>query len=141
MGQVSGNMSELATSLGAVVTKLSTAKDNIRLVPNASPSDAKATINYRGKISDPVASNATTFPSIFVDILGSSGNGGIIGTFYSTIETTYSLLDGIKTGSTTFSANSGSFTGSISTITTSLTGFKTTLTDLDTQLTSALSTL
>lgn len=78
-------MSDLATSLGAVVTKLSTAKDNIRLVPNAALSDVKATIDYRGRISDPVASTTTTFPSIFVDILGSSGNGGIIGTFYSTI--------------------------------------------------------
>ena len=98
-------------------------------------------MTYKGKINDPTASTTTTFTSLFATVLGSSNNGGIIGGFYSAIESTYTTLNSIKSNSNGFSSNTATFNSAISGITSSLSTLQTSVNNLDSNLKSGLSTM
>ena len=85
MATMTTQMNDLNGNITGIVTDLATAKDAIRLVPKNVLADGNAPIIYNTKISDAFGSTTSTTPSLFVSILGSSGNAGIIGGFYSTI--------------------------------------------------------
>ena len=141
MGSISTQLGNLGTGLGTVVTDLGIARDDIRKVPNNVVLDGNVALVYNGKINDPTASATTPITSLFATVLGSSNNGGIIGGFYSAMDSTYTTLNSIKSNSNSFSSGSASFNSAIGGITSSLGTLQTQVTDLDSSLKSGLSSI
>ena len=127
-------MTSLDSGLTTIVADLLTARDNIQKVPKNLAAGGNAVIDYNLKISDPFGSTTSTNASAFVGILGSSNTGGIIGTFYSTIDTGYNTLSGIKTSAAGFSSGATGLSSQIGDITGNLTLVQTQINDLDTSV-------
>jgi hypothetical protein len=138
MATMTTQMNDLNGNITGIVTHLATAKDAIQLVPSNVLADGNAPIVYNTKISDAFGSTTGTTPSLFVSILGSSGNAGIIGGFYSTIAATHTLLSGISTNSASFSSGASGFSGSITTMTSDLNKVVTQINDFDSSVKSGL---
>ncbi len=138
MTTITNKITDLNGNVSGVVTSMGTAKDDVQKVPNNAMADGNAVINYNTKISDAFGATTGTTPSLFVSILGSSGNGGIIGTFYSTIDATYSTLSGIASSSSSFTSGAAGFNTAIGGMTSDLNNVKTQINDLDTSVKSGL---
>lgn len=134
MGNIQSNMSSLDSSLSNIVNYLTTAKTNVQSVPKNVAAGGDAPLTYSTKISDAAGTTTGTATSLFAPILGSSSTGGIIGTFYSTLDSAYTSLNGIKSSSSGFVTSSASFSGSISSVRSNLNDLKTKMNDLDSGL-------
>lgn len=139
MGTINTSLYNLNTSLGTITTHLTTTQTDIQKVPNNVAADGNAVINYNSPIG--TAGSSTPLASGFVSVLGSSGNSGIIGEFYSKISSTYSTLNTIMGGTSGFVSGSGGLTSSIGTMTTTLNNVQTQINDLDGSVYSALNIL
>lgn len=147
MGSLSTNMNTINTSLAnlagnltAVTGHLSTAQNNIQLVPNNAAADGNAVINYNAPIGSSSPS-AGSLPSGFPTVLGSSGNGGIIGTLYSKIASASSTLSSIQSGANGFTSGAAGLSGSIGTMTTTLNNVQTQINNLDSSVYNGLNIL
>ena len=127
-----------------VTTKnnIGTARTNVQQVPVNAAADGNAVITYTTPIDQTYGAGNPTITSFFGStVLGSSNNGGIIGGFYSVLDTMYNTIDGIISSSSSFSGSTGAFTSAIGSVTSALDGFKNTLNDLNTSVDSALGAL
>ncbi len=131
MNDVNNNITALDNALTTIVGYLATAKDDVQKIPNNVLAGGNAVITYNTKISDTFGATTGTTDSLFVSVLGSSSTGGIIGSFYSALDTTHTTLTDIKTNSAAFTSNSATFSTSTAQLTTDLNSLKTQMTDLD----------
>lgn len=139
MTEITNNITSLNTGLNNVVGNLSQAKTDIRKIPVNADADGNADIKYLNKINDPyAASPSSTVASGFNTILGSSNNGGIVGTFYGSITAVYDTLSGIQSSSGSFTSGSASFNSSVGSITADLANVQTQINDLDASVKSGL---
>jgi len=138
MGTIQTQLSNLDTGLTNVALHSNTTRDDIRLVPKNLAADGNAPITYKTNISSTFGTTTGTVDSLFVSILGSSGNGGIIGNFYSTMVTTASTLNGIKSGAASFVSGASGFSSSTSGMTGDLGKVKDQINSMDSSLKSFL---
>ncbi len=138
MATINSSINDLNGNISGVVTNLATAKSDIQLVPNNANADGNAVITYNTKISDTFGSTSGTTPSLFVAILGSSNNGGIIGSIYSSISATYDTLNGIKSSSGAFTSGASGFTSAVGSMTSDLTNVQNQINNLDSSVRSGL---
>lgn len=138
MTNINNNISALGTNVNTIVTNSQTARDNVRLVPNNAAADGNAVIQYTTGFDATYSSSNPKINSQYPTILGSSGNGGVIGGLYTALNTLYTTLNNVKTNSNSFASTSSSFNSAISGMQSSLNGFKSNLDSLDKQMKSAL---
>ncbi len=131
MTTITNKITDLNGNVSNVVTSMGTSRDDIQKVPNNALANGNAVITYNTKISDAFGATTGTTPSLFVSILGSSGNGGIVGAFYATIDATYTTLSDISSSSSSFTSGASGFNTAISGMTNDLNNVKTQMNDLD----------
>lgn len=143
MGTVTSQINQLSGAQ-MVTTKnnIATARTNVQKVPANAAADGNAVISYTTPIDQPYVASNTPITSFFGStVLGSSNNGGIIGGFYSVLDTMYNSIDGIISSSSSFASSTTPFTAAIDTIIGLLGNFRNTLNDLNTSVDNALGAL
>jgi len=135
INDISNNMTNLNNGLTTIVNDMNTALGNIQQVPQGVASGGNAVIDYASKINEPFGSTTQgTVSSAFVTALGSSSTGGIIGTIYSTIQTGYNTLSGIKSSAAAFASGAAGFSSSVGSITSDLNNVQTQINNINTSV-------
>ncbi len=138
IGNIQSNITQLTGSgMTDVLSAITAAKTSLSKVPNDADAPGNASITYNTDID--ASSPTTTTDSLIVQILGSQSQNGIVGNFWSKLSDTFTLLDGIKSQSSTFSSGAGSL--DTSPLTTNLGSLKTTINNLGDSLSGSLSIL
>ena len=82
-------MISLRDNLATIVTNSQTARDNIRLVPKNVAADGNAIFQYTTGFDATYNSASPKINSQYPTLLGSSGNGGLIGSLYIALNSLY----------------------------------------------------
>jgi hypothetical protein len=137
MALVQTQLGNLGTGLTTIVTNLGATTTLLQKVPKNLAADGNAAFAYTTPISSTYSAGAVTINSIFPTVLGSSNNGGVIGTIYSIYNTLYTTLNNLKSSSTSFSSDS-TISGATTAITANIASFNQTISSFDSSVASAL---
>lgn len=138
MTDINGNITFLANNASAIATNAGTARTDVRKVPNNADADGNPTISYTIPFDTAYSAGKSTINSGYPAILGSSGNGGVIGALYTASNQLYTTLNSISTSSSGFTGSSSSFGTAVTSIRNTIDGFKNNLNDLDSSMKGAL---
>jgi hypothetical protein len=123
---IQNNISQLSTgnaTMTGYLNHASTAANNVQLIPNNALTSASPSISYTTAFDATYNAGNPTISSVVNTVVGSSANGGYVGTMYTIANSLSTTLASIASNSQTVASGIAGFGGSIGSIQSTLTSF------------------